>query len=314
MAQKSCDFLLRRVSRTSSSSLIPDFSRQCAAKECFASSSPDLPPSHSTHSCIFISNKEQKTENMISRVLSLSMAALAVLCLFLLPSSIVAEGEVENADYQLLRGGRALKKGSKKYRKQGKVGKGGNSSSSSSSKGGKKGASRDYYGRWFKKSIQKPTDSPTATPSAVDPTETILELAAGNMDLSILATLITDDTQGAVVAALSGSGPFTVFAPLDSAFEELFETVDPASISSEELTAILTYHVVEGDFLSGRRLKVLSNDLLTTLNGAQLLVDINAGGVTINGDASVVSADILATNGVIHVIVSKTLCVGAILR
>ncbi len=111
--------------------------------------------------------------------------------------------------------------------------------------------------------------------------------------------------EAAVVAAgltetLSGEGPFTVFAPTDSAFaalpEGLVETLlaDPTG----DLTDILLYHVLSG--------QVLSTDLMdgmtaTTLNGKDITVTINDEGVFIN-DAQVTVADITTDNGVVHVI------------
>jgi len=131
-----------------------------------------------------------------------------------------------------------------------------------------------------------------------------LELTEGNMNLSIMATLIADEGQKSIARVLSGPGPFTLFAPLDSAFEDFFRDRDPDSVSATELTEILSYHAVEGAFMRerDRQLKVLSDDLLTTLNGAPILVDIRPV-VTVNEESRVVSSNFRARNGVIHVIV-----------
>jgi transforming growth factor-beta-induced protein len=91
------------------------------------------------------------------------------------------------------------------------------------------------------------------------------------------------------------SAELTVFAPTDDAFAALpAGTVE--GLSTEELAAVLTYHVVPAE--------VLSTDLVagdvTTLNGASVTVDLTDG-VKVN-DAKVVAADIVTTNGVIHVI------------
>jgi len=107
-----------------------------------------------------------------------------------------------------------------------------------------------------------------------------------------------------LVDALSEpNGPFTVFAPTDDAFDALPNGLVECLLEPENkdsLSAILTYHVVSG--------KVLSSDLMdgmtaTTLQGDDVTVDLSDGGVKIN-DSTVVTADVLATNGVIHVISS----------
>lgn len=103
-----------------------------------------------------------------------------------------------------------------------------------------------------------------------------------------------------LVETLKGEGPFTVFAPTDEAFAALPEgTIENLLLpeNKDQLTAILTYHVIPG--------KVMSTDLsdgmaATTVQGGDLTVDLSDG-VKIN-TASVVTADIEASNGVIHVI------------
>ncbi len=113
-------------------------------------------------------------------------------------------------------------------------------------------------------------------------------------------TLLTAATAAGLVDTLKGDGPFTVFAPTDEAFAALPEgTVEDLlkPENKEQLTAILTYHVVPG--------KVMSTDLkddmtAATVQGGDLTIDLD-NGVMIN-DATVVSADIDASNGVIHVI------------
>jgi uncharacterized surface protein with fasciclin (FAS1) repeats len=102
--------------------------------------------------------------------------------------------------------------------------------------------------------------------------------------------------------ALSGPGPFTVFAPTDEAFAKLpAGTVDDLlkPENRDKLIAVLKYHVVSG--------KVMAADIagkktdVTTLQGSDISVDAMYGGVMIN-DATVTTADIQASNGVIHVI------------
>lgn len=103
-----------------------------------------------------------------------------------------------------------------------------------------------------------------------------------------------------LVETLKGEGPFTVFAPTDAAFAALPEgTVETLLMpeNKDQLVSILTYHVVPG--------KVMSTDLsdgmmATTVQGGDLTVDLSDG-VKVNG-ATVTTADIEASNGVIHVI------------
>jgi len=114
-------------------------------------------------------------------------------------------------------------------------------------------------------------------------------------------TLVKAVQAAGLVETLKGPGPFTVFAPTDTAFAALPAGTLDSLLKPEnkaKLTQILTYHVVPG--------KVTSADLagkteqVKTVEGASLKVDATHG-VMVN-DAKVVSADIMASNGVIHVI------------
>ncbi|KOH42540.1 hypothetical protein NC99_46280 [Sunxiuqinia dokdonensis] len=102
-----------------------------------------------------------------------------------------------------------------------------------------------------------------------------------------------------LAGALSGEGPFTVFAPTNAAFESLFLTLGVggvADLTAEQLTPILLYHVVSGSVYSTD----LANGFVPTLNGAAVEVDLTSG-VMIN-DANVAIPDVAASNGVIHAI------------
>ena len=138
-------------------------------------------------------------------------------------------------------------------------------------------------------------------------TTTAMSSAAFAQEADIVDTAVAAGTFTTLVAAveaaglvdtLKGEGPFTVFAPTDEAFAALPEgTVEGLLADPEALAAILTYHVVSG--------AVMSTDLTdgmtaTTVNGADITIGTE-GGVTVN-DANVVTADIVASNGVIHVI------------
>ena len=115
---------------------------------------------------------------------------------------------------------------------------------------------------------------------------------------------------GAVQAAglmdtLKGKGPFTVFAPTDDAFGKLpagtvADLLQPEH--KEKLQSVLTYHVVAGRLLAANILKLKS---AKSLQGQELAIDTTAG-VKVDG-ATVVEADILCTNGVIHIIDSVIL-------
>ena len=104
-----------------------------------------------------------------------------------------------------------------------------------------------------------------------------------------------------LVETLQGDGPFTVFAPTDEAFARLPAGTVESLLEPEnrdQLVAILTYHVVPGKVLAADVVKL---DEATTVNGADLAITVTDGNVRIN-DATVVSTDVIATNGVIHVV------------
>ncbi len=131
----------------------------------------------------------------------------------------------------------------------------------------------------------------------------IVDIAASNGSFN---TLVAAVTAAGLVDTLKGDGPFTVFAPTDEAFAKLpAGTIDSLLLpeNKDALTAILTYHVVPGavtsDQLAGQRLSV------ATVNGAEVHID-GRDGVTVE-DATVTTADIIASNGVIHVIDSVLL-------
>ena len=109
-----------------------------------------------------------------------------------------------------------------------------------------------------------------------------------------------------LVDTLKGAGPFTVFAPTDDAFAKLPAGTVEELLKPEnkgKLTAILTYHVVDGNVMAGDVVKLTE---AKTLNGMMVKVKVNGDTVMING-AAVTSADIAASNGVIHVIDSVLL-------
>jgi uncharacterized surface protein with fasciclin (FAS1) repeats len=125
---------------------------------------------------------------------------------------------------------------------------------------------------------------------------TVVDIIVNSPDHTILETAVV---AAGLVEALSGTGPFTVFAPTDAAFNALpAGTLEAVLADNALLTAILTYHVVSASALSTDLSDGMS---ITTLNGEDVVVTINGNGVFING-AQVIVADLLADNGVVHVI------------
>lgn len=132
----------------------------------------------------------------------------------------------------------------------------------------------------------------------MDDGDDIVDIAAGNDDFS---TLVAAVSAAGLVDTLKGDGPFTVFAPTNAAFAALPEGTVETLLKPEnkdQLVKVLTYHVVPGavtsDQLAGQRLNV------ATVQGQTVHVD-GKSGVKVN-KSNVTSADIIATNGVIHVI------------
>ncbi|MEO9778758.1 MAG: fasciclin domain-containing protein [Sedimentitalea sp.] len=125
----------------------------------------------------------------------------------------------------------------------------------------------------------------------------IVDTAIGADDFN---TLVAAVQAAGLVDTLKGEGPFTVFAPTDAAFAALPEGTVEMLLKPEnkdQLVAILTYHVVAGKVMSSD----LSDDMAaTTVQGGDIMIDLD-NGVMVN-DATVVSADIEADNGVIHII------------
>ena len=146
------------------------------------------------------------------------------------------------------------------------------------------------------------------------PSQTITEIvveAADMGDDSEFTVLLAAVAQAELAEALAGEGPFTVFAPTDAAFAAALEALDITAedlLANEDLAGILLYHVVGGEEA------LYSNDVATaladademgimveTLNGAYFTVTADEDGIYVDG-AQIVMTDILASNGVIHVI------------
>jgi len=136
----------------------------------------------------------------------------------------------------------------------------------------------------------------TVVTSAFAAEEDIVAIAAGNEDFS---TLVTALTEAGLVETLQGEGPFTVFAPTNEAFAKLPEgTLDALLADIPTLQNILLYHVVPGNVMAA---DVVQLDSASTAEGSPVAIRVEDGNVYIN-DAQVVTTDIEASNGVIHVI------------
>ncbi len=139
--------------------------------------------------------------------------------------------------------------------------------------------------------------------SAMFPQKNIVQNAVNSKDHT---TLVAAVKAAGLVDTLQSKGPFTVFAPVNAAFAALpAGTVDNLlkPENKDQLVAILTYHVVPGKVMAADVIKLKE---AKTVNGKMLHVKVNGSDVMIN-DAKVTSADIVASNGVIHVIDSVVL-------
>jgi uncharacterized surface protein with fasciclin (FAS1) repeats len=146
------------------------------------------------------------------------------------------------------------------------------------------------------------------TPQAEAPVEEApVEVAPANDIVAVAKSAGTFTTLVAAVEAaglaetLMGPGPYTVFAPTDEAFAKLpAGTVENLLLPEnlEQLKAILLYHVVSGNVMAA---DVVTLSEATTVNGATIAITVGEG-VVLNGSTNVVSTDITASNGVIHVI------------
>jgi uncharacterized surface protein with fasciclin (FAS1) repeats len=153
-------------------------------------------------------------------------------------------------------------------------------------------------------------DAPMVGGAAMLPTRTIVQNAS---EASNLTTLVSAVTAAGLGETLSGPGPFTVFAPTNEAFEKIpaatrTKLMEPAQ--KQQLTGILTYHVVPGRLTAADLTKQIQDGggtaTLTTVNGAKLTAKAANGGVQLTdaagGTSMVTQADVMQSNGVVHVI------------
>lgn len=146
---------------------------------------------------------------------------------------------------------------------------------------------------------ETPAEEPTSSEdTAADATsETIVDVAVANGSFD---TLVTAVQAADLVETLSSEGPYTVFAPTDEAFAALPEGVLDQLLLPENkdtLTQILTYHVISAEVPSS----AVETGAVPSVAGEELNVVADESGVTVN-DATVVAADVMASNGIIHVI------------
>ncbi len=147
------------------------------------------------------------------------------------------------------------------------------------------------------------TPMETSSPDAMMDKD-IVDTAVAAGDFTTLATALT---AAGLVDTLKGEGPFTVFAPTDEAFAQLPDgTLDTLLADpTGDLASILTYHVVPGKVMAADVLG-LDGQMVTTVNGADLRVNVDGSTVTLTdaqgGTSTVTMTDIEASNGVIHVI------------
>lgn len=152
-------------------------------------------------------------------------------------------------------------------------------------------------------STSSPTDTSMSSAAPDTSSMTITEIAASNPDFT---TLVAAVEAAGLTETLSGTGPYTVFAPTNDAFDALPEGTVETLLepkNQDQLAAILTYHVVEGQIMAAD----VQPGEVTTVNGATFEVSAGMdGGVEITdgqgNTATVTTTDIEASNGVIHVI------------
>lgn len=138
---------------------------------------------------------------------------------------------------------------------------------------------------------------PAEPPPPPAPTKDIVDTAT---EAGTFTTLLKAVETAGLKDTLKGPGPFTVFAPNDEAFAKLPKgELDKLLKNKKKLAEVLNYHVVSGAAVKSSEAAAMPT--AKTVNGAEIAIDAS-NGVKLNGTATVVSADIATTNGVIHVI------------
>jgi len=141
-------------------------------------------------------------------------------------------------------------------------------------------------------------DATTADATAEDASAgDIVSVAVAAGSFNTLAAALT---AADLIETLQGPGPFTVLAPTDEAFAKIPEADLQALLADKDaLTKVLTYHVIAGNVPSS---DVVNLTEATTVEGRKITIAVVDGKVVINGNSTVVTPDVAASNGVIHVI------------
>ena len=136
----------------------------------------------------------------------------------------------------------------------------------------------------------------TSTTTAMAAKDAIVDVAAANPDFG---TLVSAVTKADLASTLSGTGPFTVFAPTNDTFAKVpADQLNALLADKAQLTKVLTYHVVPGKVLAA---DLQPTQMVKTVEGQDVDIQVTDGKATINGCA-ITKTDIEASNGVIHVI------------
>jgi uncharacterized surface protein with fasciclin (FAS1) repeats len=142
-----------------------------------------------------------------------------------------------------------------------------------------------------------PAAAMTETPAPATGAKDIVATAIDNGSFTTLAKALT---AAGLVETLQGPGPFTVLAPTDEAFAKIpAKDLEALLADKAALTKVLTYHVIAGNVPSSQ---VSTMTEAATVEGSKIQIKVVDGKVVINDNSSVVTADVAASNGVIHVI------------
>jgi uncharacterized surface protein with fasciclin (FAS1) repeats len=149
---------------------------------------------------------------------------------------------------------------------------------------------------------QAPTEAATPEPSEAT---TAKDIVATATEAGTFKTLLTAAKAAGLVETLQGEGPLTLFAPTDEAFAALPKgTLDGLLADPEALKRVLLYHVVSGKVTADQVVGLTSAD---SVEGSPIAIAVKDGSVFLNDTAKVVTTDVMASNGVIHVIDSVIL-------
>ena len=144
------------------------------------------------------------------------------------------------------------------------------------------------------------TQTPTMAPATAAPSAAKGDIVAVATEAGSFKTLLQAATAAGLVDTLKGPGPLTVFAPSDEAFAKLpAGTLASLLADPVALKKVLLYHVVSGEVLASQVVGLTS---ATTVEGSPIAITVQGGSVYLNGTTKVVTTDVLASNGVIHVI------------